>query len=66
MNNTPTYCAACGAGFDCKPDDIQHCGCYTIVLPDAAKEWMAQHYTGCLCTKCLLSIKKKFEEGNVI
>lgn len=63
MERTLTYCAACGAGFDCRPDDITACGCNAIVLPEAAKEWIARNYEGCLCRECLLNIKRKFE-GN--
>lgn len=61
MQGTMTPCAACATPFECLPDNIRTCGCYAIVLPDAAKAWIAQNYHGCLCTECLLKIKEQFE-----
>lgn len=49
-------CERCGKYFECKPGDITHCQCFGITISIEAKEWMANKYTDCICSTCMLTL----------
>jgi Cysteine-rich CWC len=57
-------CAACNQPFICRAGNIQQCECSTVVLPAAAREWIAEHYDGCICINCLKAIQQRFLAEN--
>lgn len=47
-------CPRCGSPFLCQPENPTQCQCAGIVLSDATRAYIAEHYpTQCLCAKCL-------------
>ncbi len=50
-------CARCGAVFECKSGSVLLCQCQTVVLDEAALEYIAARYDDCLCRHCLLVLR---------
>jgi hypothetical protein len=52
-------CPHCGTQFLCQPDNPTQCQCAGIVLSDANRSYIAEHYPSrCLCAKCLKQLAK--------
>jgi Cysteine-rich CWC/DinB superfamily len=56
----PNSCPRCHTLFVCGVSQIEICQCSTITLSEATKEYIAKHYTGCLCKKCLTNLNEIF------
>jgi hypothetical protein len=51
-------CPCCQLTFDCRNDYILECWCITEQISQAAREFMAHHYEGCLCRDCIQKINQ--------
>jgi Cysteine-rich CWC len=54
-------CPRCDIPFECKPGNITHCQCYSIVFNPEEKAFIEQRYNDCLCKACLLQLKDQVE-----
>ncbi|WP_369665882.1 cysteine-rich CWC family protein [Thioalkalicoccus limnaeus] len=61
----PKRCARCGASFLCKVDDLPHCQCVGVALPQDLLGELAQSYSDCLCSRCLKELSGRQREGDV-
>lgn len=52
-------CPRCGRTFVCNHDDIAKCQCATVLLSAEARQYIASHYTDCLCADCLRAINSE-------
>lgn len=55
-----TLCPRCGAHFECRHNQLLECHCVSVVLDERQREYIGQHYDGCLCHACLLDIQAGF------
>lgn len=56
-------CSRCGKTFVCNHDDIVNCQCASVKLSAEAREYVAAHYTDCLCAECLNEINEGKRNG---
>jgi len=59
-------CPRCGNAFECRVDDIEQCQCYGIQLQQETRAAIAERYTACLCSKCLLEVDEQIPSGESI
>lgn len=50
-------CPRCSGLFNCRPGHVAHCQCSTISLAETVREYIALHYSGCLCINCLQQLQ---------
>ena len=53
-------CPRCNALFECKTGDITHCQCSSIQLNEAESTFIASHFTDCLCSACMKTMKSEY------
>ena len=52
-------CPRCGSSFLCQPENPTQCQCAGVILSDAARASVAEHYPSrCLCAKCLKELSE--------
>ena len=61
---TPTtgiakQCPRCGSAFVCMHDTPAVCQCAGIRLSDVTRAYLKDHYTDCLCARCLRELEKE-------
>jgi hypothetical protein len=56
LKHEEKICEKCGVAFECKVDDIANCQCSQIKLSDAAKLFLTENFSDCLCLNCLKEI----------
>jgi hypothetical protein len=52
-------CPRCGAGFECKSNRVELCGCLSVALSSEALEYLSERYQDCLCVACLAEINQR-------
>ena len=50
-------CPRCGSRFDCRPEAISACDCSAVNLSPEDLADIRARYDGCLCIRCLSTIK---------
>ena len=53
------YCPRCSQLFECKVGNITQCSCFGISFTDEEKQEIEKIYSDCLCSNCLIAIKKE-------
>jgi hypothetical protein len=54
------YCPHCNQLFECNAGNITQCQCYGINISVQERAYINVRYTDCLCSKCLLQLKKDY------
>lgn len=54
-------CGNCSGQFECKPENIAECECSEVKLSEEAKKKLAEDFKDCVCSGCLRSIARQFE-----
>lgn len=54
-------CPRCGSTFECMHDHIAKCQCAGVKLTESQRKYIREHYTDCLCRKCLEEIAAHHE-----
>jgi hypothetical protein len=58
-------CPSCGRAFECRVDDIEQCQCYGIQLQPETRLAIANRFSSCLCSRCLLDMEEQISAGKV-
>lgn len=56
-------CQRCGDGFECKSGSISLCQCQSVLLTPEQLEYVATQYSDCLCHRCLVELRSKFNQS---
>lgn len=56
-------CQRCKERFECKSNNITSCQCTAITLTPEESEWIIERYNDCLCIRCLIELKQKYNEN---
>lgn len=59
MSASEVVCPRCQSPFQCQASTIATCPCSGIQLSQAQQQYVAKHWQGCLCIKCLAEIKQQ-------
>ncbi|MGB1109388.1 MAG: cysteine-rich CWC family protein [Gammaproteobacteria bacterium] len=54
-------CPRCGSPFNCQSDAMEQCDCVGAALSDEARERIQEKFNGCLCLRCLRTLKAEYE-----
>jgi hypothetical protein len=54
-------CGRCNSSFECKVGNIAQCHCSGITLTGEERQFIAGHYTDCLCGDCLMAIRNEIK-----
>ncbi len=56
-------CPRCGSSFRCMHDTPAICQCAGITLSPATRAYLREHYTDCLCARCLSELEAHLPRG---
>ena len=59
-------CPRCGIRFDCMAGTGRPCPCAEVTLSDARRAYIASHWDGCLCHRCLLAVQAVPRDGEAV
>lgn len=59
MKVTNKSCSKCGEPLDCRPYEIEACGCAKVVLTKETIDYLKSTKFDCLCNVCLTEIDQK-------
>jgi hypothetical protein len=48
-----SYCPRCGSLMTCKVGNITQCDCFSVIISEATRVYLAQTDYGCVCNTCL-------------
>ncbi|WP_309383600.1 cysteine-rich CWC family protein [Cerasicoccus frondis] len=55
-------CPRCGSAFECKMNNIIHCQCTQVSMPNGLPSWVDELYDDCLCPRCLRILATEAKE----
>ncbi|TNF33205.1 MAG: hypothetical protein EP315_08660 [Gammaproteobacteria bacterium] len=53
-------CPRCQQTFQCESSGTRSCPCDRIPLNEAQRDYIANHYSDCLCPNCLVDLSKQY------
>jgi hypothetical protein len=56
------HCPRCKTAFECRVGSILQCQCQAVTLSEEEREYIGQHYSGCLCANCLHQVKTTYKQ----
>lgn len=56
-------CPRCKTAFECRVGTILRCQCQDVALTEREREYISEHYTGCLCADCLRAMKVHYGQA---
>jgi hypothetical protein len=59
-------CPHCRTTFECKAGNITECQCFTVVLTETERAFIAAAYQDCLCASCMRELQENYHRQNLI
>lgn len=51
------HCPRCKTVFECRVGNVLQCQCQAVTLSEDERQYINEHYSGCLCADCLQHMK---------
>jgi len=56
------HCPRCKTIFECRVGNVLQCQCQAVTLSEDERQYINEHYSGCLCADCLQHMKSIYKQ----